>query len=103
MQYVFGPHEKNFEQWCLDGFPGLPHGGAEFLRNLNAPNFNPPLWKHQAVAVKRSVYAFEQLNLEDLLLKIVTGGGKTVIIAAMIAYLRIVHNINQFQLLKGIN
>ncbi|MFH1109797.1 MAG: DEAD/DEAH box helicase family protein [Planctomycetota bacterium] len=95
MQYVFGPHEKNFEQWCLDRYPGLPDGGADFLRNLDSPNFKPPLWKHQAVAIKRSVYAFEQLNLEDLLLKIVTGGGKTVIIAAMIAYLRIVHKVNQ--------
>lgn len=99
MQYIFGPHEKNFDQWCLDGYPGPPDGGAEFLRNLSSPNFQPPLWRHQAVAVKRAVYAFEHLNLEDLLLKIVTGGGKTVIIGAMMAYLRIVHNINQFLIL----
>jgi superfamily II DNA or RNA helicase len=99
MQYAFRQHEGNFADWCRDDYPGLPEHGAEFLLNLDSPNFKPRLWEHQAIAVKRTVYAFEHLGMEDILLKIVTGGGKTVIIGAMIAYLRVVHNIRQFLIL----
>jgi len=99
MRYAFASHEKNFADWCRAGYAGLPSNGAEFLKNLDSPNFKPPLWKHQKEAVKRCVYAFEILKMQDLLTKIVTGGGKTQIIAAMIAYLRVVHQINQFLIL----
>lgn len=45
--------------------------------------------------MKRTVYAFEILKWPDLLLNVVTGGGKTQIIGGMIAYLKIAHQINQ--------
>lgn len=99
MHYAFGPHEKNFEQWCRDGYLGLPAGGQEFVKNLDSPNFKPRLWRHQAEAIKRAIYAFEHLKLQDILLNVVTGGGKTQIIGALIAYLQIVHRLSQFLLL----
>jgi len=99
MHYAFSPHEKNFEQWCWDGYLGLPAGGQEFLKHLDSPNFTPRLWRHQAEAIKRTIYAFEHLRLQDILLNVVTGGGKTQIIGALIAYLRIVHQLNQCLLL----
>lgn len=39
------------------------------------------LWRHQEEALLRVVYAYELLQLKALLLNIVTGGGKTAIMA----------------------
>ncbi len=99
MNYVFKPHEVNFVQWCQDGYRGIPELGVEFLKNIDSPNFTPRLWRHQVQALKRTIYAFEILHLPDLLLNVVTGGGKTQIIAGMVAYLKAVHDINQHLIL----
>lgn len=107
MHYFFKPHEKNFTEWREQGYPGIPHAGAEFLRHLRSGRFRPKvdLWnekqwlKVQVEAIERCVYAFEVLGEKDLLTNIVTGGGKTTIIAAMIAYLMIVHDQNKFLIL----
>lgn len=99
MIYVFKPHEENYKQWCAGDFEGVPDIGREFLRNLESPNFAPKLWKHQAEALKRSIYSLEILDWPDLLLNVVTGGGKTVVIAGMIAYLKMAHDIRQHLIL----
>lgn len=99
MNYAFKAHEENFAIWCRDSYPGIPEVGVEFLKNLDSPNFTPRLWRHQVEALKRTVYAFEILHSPDLLLNVVTGGGKTQIIAGMLTYLKTVHEVNQHLLL----
>jgi DNA helicase HerA-like ATPase len=46
----------------------------------------------QLEVIERCVYSFEILGERDLLTNVVTGGGKTTALAAMIAYLMIVHD-----------
>jgi DNA helicase HerA-like ATPase len=46
----------------------------------------------QLEVIERCVYSFEILGERDFLTNVVTGGGKTTALAAMIAYLMIVHN-----------
>jgi type III restriction enzyme len=104
MKYSFKEHEQNFAQWCRDDYPLMLENGKaqrarEFLKHISAPNFSLPLFKHSLEALKRSVYSYEVLGKKDLLLEIVTGGGKTTIIGGMIAYMRIVHDINRFLIL----
>lgn len=95
MNYAFAAHESNFRQWKADGFPGIPEPGRDFLRNLTAADFSPPLWRHQNESILRSIYAFEILGMKDVLTNVVTGGGKTVIIGGVIAYMMQVHGITQ--------
>lgn len=62
------------------------------------------LWPHQWEALLRVIYAQEilgknEIGANGLLLNIVTGGGKTAIIAALIAWLRIAHAVQKFVLL----
>jgi len=99
MQYAFTAHEANFRDWVAGGFEGVPEAGKDFLRNLTRPDFTPPLWPHQKTAILRSVYAFEVLGMKDVLTNVVTGGGKTVIIGGVIAYMMQVHGITQHLLL----
>ena len=99
MQYAFAPHEKNFRDWCQGDFEGIPEKGRDFLRNLDAPDFTPPLWKHQREALRRCVYAYEVLGMKDVLTNITTGAGKTVIIAGVIAYMMQVHDVRQHLIL----
>lgn len=104
MKYIFGEHENNFIEWCNEGY-NLPLSNSQkfkardFLRNIDDPNFVPPLWRHQAESVKRAIYCYEVLGKKDLLLEVVTGGGKSAIIAGVIAYLMIVHDITKFLIL----
>src|SRR5437867_906565 len=99
MNYVFGEHEANFRQWRQDRYPGVPEVAKEFLIRLEA-GFSPtPLYKHQTEAIQRCIYSFEILGIKDALTNIVTGGGKTVIIGGIIAYMRQVHGIRQHLIL----
>lgn len=107
MQYFFKEHEKNFSEWREAGYKGIPDFGVDFLTNLRSERFKPkiPLWndkqwkKVQVEAIERCVYSFEILGEKDLLTNIVTGGGKTTLIGAMVAYMMIVHNQNKFLIL----
>lgn len=47
----------------------------------------------------RVVYAYELLQWKELLLDTVTGGGKTAIIGAVIAWLKVAHDLHKFLLL----
>src|SRR3990172_9412035 len=101
MKYAFKEHEKNFFEWCRQGYDvALSEMRKlkvkDFLKNIDAPNFAPPLYRHQAEAVKRAIYSYEILGKKDLLVEVVTGGGKSVIIGGMIAYFMIVHDVSKF-------
>src|SRR4030067_2293614 len=104
MKYAFKEHEKNYSEWCRNGYPiPLEHLKAtkakEFLKNIDNPNFTPPLFKHQMESIKRVIYCHEILSKKDLLVEVVTGGGKSVIIGAVISYFMIVHDISKFLIL----
>jgi hypothetical protein len=104
MKYSFKEHEKNFIEWCKAGYAvALSEPQKlkvrDFLKNIDDPNFVPPLYRHQAESVKRIIYSYEILGKKDLLVEVVTGGGKSAIIAGIIAYFMIVHNVNKFLIL----
>ena len=101
MKYSFQEHEKNFFEWCRQGYDVALSDFQklkvkDFLKNIDDPNFVPPLYRHQAEAVKRAIYSYEILGKKDLLVEVVTGGGKSVIIGGMIAYFMIVHDVSKF-------
>ena len=110
MYYFFKQHEENFKEWRNSGYQGIPQVGVDFLKHLASRNFKPDLkvvkfwnekqWKKvQLEAIERCVYSFEVLGEKDLLTNIVTGGGKTTIIGALVAYMMIVHNQYKFLIL----
>jgi type III restriction enzyme len=106
MYYSFKPHEKNFKEWVRTSFIGIPDTGVAFLKYLSSSQFKPKMelfsekqWKMQLEAIQRCVYCFEILREKDLLTNIVTGGGKTTVIGAMIAYLMTVHDQTKFLVL----
>ena len=107
MHYFFKQHEENFNEWRKSGYQGMPEIGVDFLKHLGSKHFKPnlKLWneeqwqKVQLEAIERCVYSFEILGEKDLLTNIVTGGGKTTIIGAMIAYMMIVHDQYKFLIL----
>ena len=106
---TFLKYEKEFAKWCEDKYPFVLDNteknekAKKFLQYLNSDSFRQAstydLYKHQRQAILRSIYAFEVLGKKDLLLNVVTGGGKTVIIAGIVAYLRIIHDFNKFLIL----
>lgn len=104
MKYSFKEHENNFIEWCRQGY-NLPLSDIQqlkvkdYIKNIDDPNFVPPLYRHQAESIKRIIYSYEVLGKKDLLVEVVTGGGKSVIIAGIIAYFMIVHDINKFLIL----
>lgn len=106
MYYFFKQHEENFREWVRSGFIGIPEAGIAFLKHLTSPHFKPKMdlfsdkqWKMQLEAIERCVYCFEILGEKDLLTNIVTGGGKTTIIGAKIAYMMTVHDQTKFLIL----
>ncbi|MEK7665041.1 MAG: DEAD/DEAH box helicase family protein [Patescibacteria group bacterium] len=107
MYYFFKQYEENFKEWGKSGYQGIPDAGIDFLKHLGSKNFKPDLklwnekqWKKvQLEAIERCIYSFEILGEKDLLTNIVTGGGKTTIIGAMIAYMMVVHNQYKFLIL----
>ena len=110
MHYFFKQYEENFKEWRNLGYEGVPQIGIDFLKHLGSQNFKPDLkivkfwnekqWKKvQLEAIERCIYSFEVLGEKDLLTNIVTGGGKTTIIGALIAYMMIVHEQYKFLIL----
>src|SRR3990167_6352555 len=106
MHYFFKPHEENFREWVRSGYIGMPETGIAFLKYLSSPSFKPKMelfsdkqWRMQLEAIQRCVYCFEILGEKDLLTNIVTGGGKTTVIGAMVAYMMTVHDQPKFLIL----
>jgi superfamily II DNA or RNA helicase len=105
----FAKHEDTFRDWRRDGMPGLKpesYSYVEFLTSKDDDQLprDGTLWPHQWEAFLRVVYAHEilgkaEIGADGLLLNVVTGGGKTAVIAALIAWLRIAHGVQKFVLL----
>lgn len=105
----FAKYEGAFQEWRRDGLPGLKAESYKYVEALTSPDDDQiaregTLWPHQWESFLRVVYSHEILGKKDigadgLLLNIVTGGGKTAVIAASIAWLRIAHGIEKFVLL----
>ena len=105
----FSQYEDDFQQWVKAGYPDAKPETLDYIRHLSDPDDDTKprdgtLWTHQWDSFLRVIYAYEikpdELAKPDgVLLNVVTGGGKTAIIAALIAWLRIAHEIQRFLLL----
>ena len=107
----FISYEGQFEEWVRDGYPGLKPETYDYLRFLtdDADDRHAregTLWAHQWEAFLRAIYVHEilrergeRIGQNGVLLNIVTGGGKTAIIAALMAYFRICHAVQRFVIL----
>ena len=101
----FSRYEADFNQWVNDGYPGIKEESFEYIKHLSSPDdIRKPrpgsLWPHQWDAFLRVIYSYEikhdELALPNgTLLNVVTGGGKTAIIAALIVWLRLAHDIQK--------
>ena len=100
MFYAFAPYEQDFREWQDSGaFPNVNPLTRDFLSHITRDDAKRRLWRHQGEALLRAVYAYELLQWDELLLNIVTGGGKTAIMAATIAWLKVCHDVQKFVLL----
>ncbi len=105
----FAKYEDQFRDWRRDGLPGLGEESYRLIASLTAEDDEQApregtLWPHQWESFLRVVYSHEilgktEIGADGLLLNIVTGGGKTAVIAAVIAWLRIAHGIQKFVML----
>src|SRR6202035_2335047 len=105
----FAPYEERFRDWRRDGMPGLKADSYKYIEFLTSTEDDQAarpgtLWQHQWQSFLRVVYAHEilrkaEIGADGLLLNIATGGGKTAIIAAVIGWLRIAHNVAKFVIL----
>lgn len=105
----FAQYEEVFRNWRRDGLPGLKVDSYKYIEFLTSKDDDQAaragtLWPHQWESFLRVVYAHEilgkgELGADGLLLNVVTGGGKTAVIAAVIAWLRIAHNVQKFVML----
>ena len=105
----FSRYEQQFIDWRRDGYPGIKQETFKYIEFLTDPadDQNPragTLWMHQWEAFLRIIYSYEVLGKTEIgangfLLNIVTGGGKTAAIAALVAWLRIAHSVQKFVLL----
>jgi superfamily II DNA or RNA helicase len=104
----FAAYEQNFADW-RSGYPGVRPVTFDYIDFLTDPNDDQgprpgTLWLHQWEAFLRVIYCYEILGQREIgangvLLNVVTGGGKTAVIAALIAWLRIAHGVQKFLLL----
>ncbi len=100
MYYSFAPYELDFNGWMNSReFSEVSPLTRDFVTHLTRADAPRRLWRHQEEAVLRAVYAYELLHWNDLLLNIVTGGGKTAVIGAVIAWLKVCHDLHKFVLL----
>lgn len=95
----FKPFESRFTDWIIEGYPDVKAETRDFIQNIVRRDRSKHLWKNQEKGLLRIIYSYEVLGKKNLLLNIVTGGGKTVIIASVIAWLKMTHGINKFLVL----
>ncbi len=97
---AFLKYERDFREWVEADFPNINPLSRDFLEHLREPREGKrTLWAHQMESVQRAVYSFELLHIKEALLNIVTGGGKTSIIGAVVAWLKYAHGVHKFLLL----
>ncbi|MBI3259253.1 MAG: DEAD/DEAH box helicase family protein, partial [Ignavibacteriae bacterium] len=89
---------QDFELW-KENFHGVKDETRRFLEHLTNPNRKIKMWTHKTEAILKVIYSYEILKKNNLLLNIVTGGGKTSIIGGCIAWLKMCHNIDKFLIL----
>ena len=108
MRNAFLPHEDDFAQWAEGGFLPAAAETRDYLAHLADPGDERRpkpggLWPHQWEALLRVVYAREVRRRDfwgdGLLLNVVTGGGKTALIAAAMAWLKLAHDVQRFLIL----
>ena len=100
MYYSFAPYEMDFREWWQSGtFSDVNPLTRDFLLHITRDDAPRRLWTHQEEAVLRTIYAYELLHWKESLLNIVTGGGKTAIIGAVVAWLKSCHDLHKFVLL----
>jgi len=100
MYYSFAPYEQDFREWWQSrAYPDINPLTRDFLVHITRSDAPRKLWRHQEEALMRVVYAYELLQERELLLNIVTGGGKTAIIGSVVAWLKVSHGVNKFLLL----
>lgn len=95
----FVQHEERFRDWKESGFPNVKSETYDFIDHMLNSEKKNGMWKHQMEGMLRTIYAYEILQKRSSLLNIVTGGGKTAIIAAIIFWLKYAHSINKFLIL----
>ena len=91
------------------GYPNTKPETVDYIRHLSEPEDDTQpragtLWPHQWDSFLRVIYAYEierdaLAQPNGLLLNVVTGGGKTAIIAALMVWLRLAHDVQKFVLL----
>ncbi|OGN34923.1 MAG: hypothetical protein A3G02_00405 [Candidatus Yanofskybacteria bacterium RIFCSPLOWO2_12_FULL_44_13b] len=98
----FLPYEKKFQDWINNRFEHekMKPETKEFILHILNPERERKLWRNQQEGILRAIYAYEVLGKKSILLNIVTGGGKTAIIAGVIAWLRMAHQIRHFIILN---
>jgi superfamily II DNA or RNA helicase len=100
MYYSFAPYEQDFRAWWESrAFPEVKPLTRDFLTHIIRSDAPRRMWRHQEEALMRCVYAYELLQWNELLLNIVTGGGKTAIMGAVVAWLKVCHDVHKFLLL----
>ena len=105
----FTQYEDEFQQWVKEGYPNAKTETLDYIRHLSDPEDDArprlgTLWEHQWDSFLRVVYAYEiqhdtLAQPSGVLLNVVTGGGKTAIIAALMVWLRLAHDVQKFVLL----
>lgn len=93
MPNLFVRYEEDYQDWKNSGYSGCNTETIEFIKHL-LHRTEKQLWAHQKEAILRTIYLYEikKGELENkYLLKIVTGGGKTAIISAIIGWLFYAH------------
>lgn len=96
---AFIKYEQDFKAWVRAGFPDINPLSRDFLEHLLRPDAPRRLWDHQMESIQRCVYSYELIQKREVLLNIVTGGGKTCIIGATVAWLKYAHGISKFLML----
>lgn len=97
----FQPYEKKYQDWINNKFnhEKTRPETKEFILHILDKDRERQLWQDQQQGILRSIYAYEILGKKNLLLNIVTGGGKTAIIGGVIAWLRMAYQIRNFIIL----
>src|SRR3989338_8393884 len=97
--------ELKYREWKeKPDFPNLDERAAFYAKTFierirGGEDFPKPLYPHQVEAILRVIYHGEKLGRWDSLLDIVTGGGKTVIMAGVVAYFWQVRECEKFLVL----
>lgn len=83
--------EQEFKDWQTAHYPICSQKTIEFIEHLFERRIGNLLWQHQKEAILRIIFLYEVKNRalgSKYLLRIVTGGGKSLVIASVIAWLK---------------